>query len=330
MLLARRVCAVARASRPKLTSRAESTASRSKVAAYAALARVDAPAGTLLLYWPGAWSIALAAPAGAAPDLSLLGLFGVGAFVMRGAGCTINDIWDRDVDGSVARTRTRPLASGELRAWPDATAFLGAQLACGLGVLTQLNWESIQLGAASVPLVLTYPLAKRFTRMPQLVLGLTFNWGALLGYCAATGHVDYAVCGPLYVGCATWTLLYDTLYAHQDKSDDAKLGLQSSALTLGDAGTPPFLRACGLATVSGVSLAGHNAGLSLADPCFGAAVAAFAAHLAWQVETADLGDPHNLATRFKSNAYVAPVLLAGIAAAKLGLPPDVAAAAAAA
>ncbi|EGB06213.1 hypothetical protein AURANDRAFT_12429, partial [Aureococcus anophagefferens] len=286
------------------------------LAAFAALARVDAPAGTLLLYWPGAWSIALAAPPAAAPDASLLALFGVGAFVMRGAGCTINDIWDRDVDGAVARTRRRPLASGELGA-PEAAAFLAAQLCLGLGVLSQLNWASVQLGAASVPLVLAYPLAKRVTMMPQVALALTFNWGALLGYCAATGHVDYAVCLPLYGGCAAWTLLYDTLYAHQDKRDDAKLGLGSSALALGDASTPPFLRACGAAAVGGLAAAGCNAGLgdvAAAWP-FYASLAVFASHLAWQVETADLGDPENLAARFKSNAAVAPVVLLGIAAA---------------
>ena len=161
---------------------------RSKLAAFAALARVDAPAGTLLLYWPGAWSIALAAPPAAAPDASLLALFGVGAFVMRGAGCTINDIWDRDVDGAVARTRRRPLASGELAA-PEAAAFLAAQLCLGLGVLSQLNWASVQLGAASVPLVLAYPLAKRVTTMPQVALALTFNWGAFLGYCQGRKRV---------------------------------------------------------------------------------------------------------------------------------------------
>ena len=127
---------------------------RSKPEALAALARVDAPAGTLLLYWPGAWSIALAAPPGALPDLKLLALFGAGSVIMRGAGCTINDILDRDVDGAVERTKTRPLAANELSV-QEATAFLALQLTCGLGVLTQLDMSSIALGACSVPLVLT-------------------------------------------------------------------------------------------------------------------------------------------------------------------------------
>mmetsp|Transcript_36963 Transcript_36963/g.115774 ORF Transcript_36963/g.115774 Transcript_36963/m.115774 type:complete len:201 (-) Transcript_36963:585-1187(-) len=144
-------------------------ASATKLDALYLLARMDRPAGTLLLLWPGAWSIALAAAPGALPDLKLLGLFTVGAFIMRGAGCTVNDIWDRRYDKQVARTRTRPLAA-DLLTVPEAVAFLGAQLTLGLGVLLQLNWQSIALGACSVPLVLTYPLAKRFTDYPQMVL----------------------------------------------------------------------------------------------------------------------------------------------------------------
>ena len=291
---------------------------RTKPEALLALARVDAPAGTLLLYWPGTWSIALAAPPGAVPDIKLLALFGVGAVIMRGAGCTINDILDRDIDGAVARTKTRPLAAKELSV-PEATAFLAAQLTAGLGILTQLDLDSIVLGACSVPLVLTYPLAKRYFPMPQLVLGLTFNWGALLGYSAATGgSVDYGVCVPLYAGCVAWTLLYDTLYAHQDKRDDAKIQLQSSALTLGDRHTPTFLRACGLATVAGLGVSGYAAGLDDVSAWpFYASLAAFSSYLAWQVETADLADPANLGYRFKSNGFAAPVVLMGIAAATL-------------
>ena len=170
-----------------------------------------------------------------------------------------------------------------------------------------------------MPLVLTYPLAKRFFAMPQLVLGLTFNWGALLGYSAATGGtVDYGVCLPLYGGCVAWTLLYDTLYAHQDKKDDSKLKLRSSALTIGDQNTPMFLRACGVVTVCGIGLAGYTAGFHDATAWpFYASLATFAAHLTWQVETADLDDPANLGARFRSNGAVAPVVLIGVAAATL-------------
>lgn len=307
---------------------ASSSSSTSQVVkGLAALARIDRPEGSLLLYWPGAWSIALAAPAGAAPDLALLTLFGAGAFVMRGAGCTINDMWDRDYDARVSRTKTRPLASGVLKVWPHATIFLGAQLGVGLGVLTQLNVNSILLGAASLPLVFTYPLAKRFNPIPQLHLGLTFNWGALLGYCAATGTVHPTVTLPLYAGCTAWTLIYDTLYAHQDKRDDANLDLRSSALTLGDDGTKPVLSGLAVCTVAGIGCAGHNAGLVFLDQTaipFYASLATFGAHLSWQIWSADLNDPTNLSNRFRSNAYIAPVLLAGIATSKAAqAPPDV-------
>jgi len=147
-----------------------------------------------------------------------------------------------------------------------------------------------------------------------------FNWGALLGYCAATGTMGLAVTAPLYGGCVAWTLVYDTLYAHQDKRDDAKLGLRSSALTLGDDGTKPVLALWSAAAVAGVGLAGHNAGLHLLDAAslpFAVALGAFASHLAWQVTTADLNDTPNLAYRFRSNAHMAPVLLAGISTSKL-------------
>ena len=188
----------------------------------------------------------------------------------------------------------------------------------GLGVLVQLDPSTIALGACSVPLVLGYPLAKRFFFMPQLVLGCTFNWGAVLGYSAATGGaVDPAVCLPLYGGCVAWTLLYDTLYAHQDKSDDKKLGLRSSALTIGDEATPMFLRACGAAAVGGVAFAGYGAGLGADAWPFYAGVGGFAAHLAWQVETANLNDAANLGRRFRANGHVGPVVLSGIVAGTL-------------
>ena len=234
---------------------------------------------------------------------------------MRGAGCTINDMLDRNYDKRVARTRERPLAAGDLRVWPDAMVFLGAQLSAGLLVLTQLHYDAIALGAASLPLVVAYPLAKRWSFLPQLHLGICFNWGALLGYVAATGAMDPLITLPLYGGSICWTLVYDTLYAHQDKRDDEKLGLKSSALTLGDANTKPVLAVWSLCSVVGIGVAGHNAGL---DSTFLPSLGLFASHLAWQITTADLSDPENLAYRFRSNAYVAgPILLTGIAASKL-------------
>lgn len=190
---------------------------------YLHLARVDKQVGTMLLLWPCVWSISLAAPIEALPDLFMISKFAAGAVIMRGAGCVINDIWDKDFDKHVERTKSRPLASGELSV-RQAVGFLALQLSCGLGVLVTLNNSSIILGLASMPLVVAYPLMKRFTNWPQLVLGFTFNWGALLGWTAVHGSCSVEHCVPLYLGGVCWTLVYDTLYGYQDRKDDAKLG----------------------------------------------------------------------------------------------------------
>ncbi|KNC76639.1 hypothetical protein SARC_10870 [Sphaeroforma arctica JP610] len=175
---------------------------------------LPSPIGTWLLFWPGAWSIALAGPVALTPHLGLLSTFAVGAFIMRGAGCTINDMWDRRIDDKVERTRSRPIASGDV-SMDQAWKFLLGQLSLGLGVLLTLNPYSIVLGAASMGLVTTYPLAKRYTWYPQAILGLTFNWGALLGYTAVMGHSDFGITLPLYAAGVSWTMVYDTIYAHQ-------------------------------------------------------------------------------------------------------------------
>lgn len=167
-----------------------------------------------MLFWPCAWSIALSASPGTLPDLSSLALFGIGAFIMRGAGCTINDMWDKDIDAKVERTKNRPLVNGQISQL-DALVFLSGQLSVGLMVLMQLNWPSILLGASSLGLVIIYPLMKRITYWPQFVLGMTFNWGALLGWCATQGTVDWIACLPLYTAGVCWTIVYDTIYAHQ-------------------------------------------------------------------------------------------------------------------
>ncbi|KAF3851376.1 hypothetical protein F7725_013148 [Dissostichus mawsoni] len=160
---------------------------------YLRLMRLDKPIGTWLLYLPCAWSIALAADPGHLPHLGILTLFGTGALLMRGAGCTINDMWDKDFDKKVSRTATRPIASGEI-SQRQALVFLGGQLSLALCVLLCLNYYSIALGAASLSLVISYPLMKRITYWPQFVLGLTFNWGALLGWSAVKGFCDWSVC----------------------------------------------------------------------------------------------------------------------------------------
>jgi len=187
---------------------------------YARLARLDRPIGTWLLLFPGWWGIALAGPRW--PDPLLLALFALGAIVMRGAGCTLNDIADRDYDGRVARTRTRPIPSGRVSV-RQAAMFMAAQLAVGASILLSLNRPSIALGFAVLGLIAAYPYMKRITYWPQLFLGLNFNWGALIGWTAVTGGLGWPP-ALLYLGGIFWTLGYDTIYAHQDKEDDARIG----------------------------------------------------------------------------------------------------------
>ena len=174
------------------------------VVPFAQLGRWDRPIGTWLLLWPCLWSVALATPPGLPPDLSLCAVFGAGAFIMRGAGCTVNDLWDREIDRQVERTRMRPLASGAVSV-PAAIGFLTAQLACGLGVVLTLPPAAVVLGLASTPLWVLYPLAKRFTNWPQAMLGLAFNWGALMGSTALHGACDWPVALPLYAAGCWWT-----------------------------------------------------------------------------------------------------------------------------
>lgn len=162
----------------------------------------------------------------------MLSLFAAGSLIMRGAGCTINDMWDRDIDGKVSRTSTRPLVTKEMTNL-DAWFFLGFQLSIGLLILLELNWNTILLGASSLGLVIVYPLMKRITNWPQFILGMTFNWGALLGYCAIHGDLNYAACLPLYAAGVSWTIIYDTIYAHQDRIDDLIVGVKSTALRFG-------------------------------------------------------------------------------------------------
>lgn len=162
----------------------------------------------------------------------MLGLFGAGAIIMRGAGCTINDMWDKDIDAKVQRTSNRPLVTKELTIL-DAWFFLGGQLGLGLLIVLELNWNSLLLGISSLGLVIAYPLMKRITNWPQFVLGMTFNWGALLGYSAVHGEVLWSACLPLYAAGICWTVIYDTIYAHQDRVDDLIVGVKSTALMFG-------------------------------------------------------------------------------------------------
>lgn len=210
------------------------------VAPYALLARFDRPIGAWLLFLPGLWGICLAAR-GVGQALWLTLLFLLGAFVMRGAGCVVNDLWDRKMDALVTRTAGRPLASGALRP-AQALAFMALLCALGLLVLLQLNNPARLLGVASLLLVALYPLAKRVTWWPQAVLGLTFGWGAPMGYAAAHGTLGWPAL-PLYGAAILWIIGYDTIYAHQDREDDALIGVKSTARLLGRR-TGALLAAC--------------------------------------------------------------------------------------
>lgn len=225
---------------------------------YLYLIRIDKPIGTLLLYYPCAWSITMASYALSSSlwvPAGYLTLFGTGAIVMRGAGCTINDLWDRKLDRAVERTKDRPLAANVITS-KKAIAFLAGQLSAGLTVLLQLNWYSIFLGAASLPIVILYPFMKRVTYWPQFVLGLAFNWGTLLGWSAVAGAVNWHVCLPLYASGVCWTLVYDSIYAHQDKIDDVTVGIRSTALLFGE-NTRSILFGLSASSTSFFALAGY-------------------------------------------------------------------------
>jgi 4-hydroxybenzoate polyprenyltransferase len=264
---------------------------------YLLLARVDRPIGTWLLFLPGLWGILLVRSS-AAGTLRLVALFAVGSLVMRAAGCVVNDLWDRDIDRKVARTAGRPLASGALRP-RHALVFLAVLLLAGLVVLLQLNHLSQGLGAASLLLVGLYPLAKRVTWWPQLMMGFTFGFGAPLGYAAAAGRIDIAGVA-LYGAAILWDLGFDTIYAHQDREDDALVGVHSTARLFGEH-TRPFLAACYAASVGVLGLSGWLAGLG---PWFYPALALPAALLARQVVALDIDDPAGCLRLFRANREV--------------------------
>lgn len=264
---------------------------------YVLLARLDRPIGFWLLFLPGLGSITLAR-APLAPSLRLILLFAVGSVVMRAAGCVVNDMWDRGLDRRVERTRGRPLASGAL-SMREATLFLGALLLAGLAILLALNPLARLLGVGSLVLVALYPLAKRFTYWPQAVLGCTFGWGAPLGYAAATGRIDLPAL-LYYAASILWIIGYDTIYAHQDRADDAIVGVKSTALLFG-AHTQGFLAICYGASILLVLAAGELA--QLAWP-FLAALALPAGLLAWQVVALDINDPARCLVLFKANREV--------------------------
>jgi 4-hydroxybenzoate polyprenyltransferase len=227
---------------------------------------------------------------------------------MRGAGCTYNDIVDRDIDAKVARTAGRPIPSGQVSV-AMAVVFLAVQLLIGLAVLLQLNWFSVVLGALSLAPIAIYPFMKRVTDWPQAFLGLTFNWGALLGWSAVTGGLAIAPV-LLFIGCVFWTLGYDTIYAHQDKEDDALIGVRSTARLLAER-TKPWLALFYIAAWLLFLAAGLVAGMGIG---FFVVLALVAGHLAWQILRLDIDDAANCLSTFKSNRGLGALMLAAILA----------------
>jgi 4-hydroxybenzoate polyprenyltransferase len=277
---------------------------------YALLMRLDRPIGSWLLFLPGLWAFALVAPDWR-QGLWLTALFGLGAVLMRGAGCVVNDLWDRDLDRQVERTAGRPLASGALRA-RHALVFLALVLAVALLILLQLNRTAQVLGVASLIPVVLYPLAKRVTDWPQAVLGVIFSWAAPMGYAAVTGGLDVAAFA-LWAAGFFWILGYDTIYAHQDREDDALVGIRSSALRLGEK-TRPFLILCYGLTMALLALAGWLAGLA---PWYLLGLALPGAMLARQVIRLDIADPALCLRLFKANRDVGLAIAAAFLLGRL-------------
>ena len=263
---------------------------------YLRLARLDRPIGSWLLLMPCWWSLGIAGiRVGALPSLWHVVLFFVGAFAMRGAGCTWNDLVDRDLDGKVERTRSRPIPSGQVTA-RQAAIFMVVQALLGLAVLLQFNRATILCGFASLAVVAIYPFMKRITYWPQIVLGLAFSWGALMGWPATFARLD-APALVLYAGSICWVIAYDTIYAHQDREDDLLIGIKSTALLFQER-TRPMLAVFYAGAVLLIGAAGIMAG---GGAIFIVGMLAFAVHLGWQVARIDIDDPAQCLTLFRSN-----------------------------
>jgi len=275
---------------------------------YLRLARLDRPIGSWLLLLPCWWSSALAAVAAhqRLPNLWHIALFFVGAFAMRGAGCTWNDIVDRDLDAAVERTRSRPIPSGQVSV-TQAALFLVAQSFVGFLVLIAFNPFTVALGVASLAIVAVYPFMKRVTYWPQIVLGLAFSWGALMGWAAAFGRLDSPAL-LLYAGSISWVIGYDTIYAHQDREDDALIGIKSTALLFGPR-TKSMLALFYADAVILLGAAGFGGGGGVV---FALGLVAFAAHLTWQIVRLDIADPDNCLAVFKSDRDAGLILFAGL------------------
>ena len=263
---------------------------------YLYLARLDRPIGTWLLFLPAVWAIFLSGRLNAWPYVAL---FGIGSLVMRSAGCVINDLWDRNLDGRVERTQSRPLAAGDVTV-KQALAFLALLLLGGLVILLQLNPLTIALGFLSMLFVISYPLMKRITWWPQAFLGLTFNFGALMGWAAVAGEVEPAAL-LLYCAGIFWTLGYDTIYAFQDRADDMIVGIKSAARLLTERSKLPVKGVLGgFYMIHTVLITAALYAMSF-DWSFMVLLIIPFAHLGWQVITLDIDNPQNSLKRFRSN-----------------------------
>jgi 4-hydroxybenzoate polyprenyltransferase len=277
---------------------------------YARLARLDRPIGTWLLLIPCWQGLALAIAAKNSPFnwefLYYALLFGAGAIVMRAAGCTLNDIADRHIDGKIARTALRPIPSGEIKIY-QALIFMLGLLIIGAVILFQFNTITIVVGLASLPFAAIYPFMKRFTWWPQFFLGLAFNWGALVGWTAIVGELSWAPI-ILYLSGIMWTLGYDTIYAHQDKDDDALVGVKSTARLFQD-NSKSWIFFFYSMTILGTFLAGLLAGLA---PTFSIALLPYGVHLISQVIRTNLNNPVGCLATFKSNRNAGFIMLTGL------------------
>ncbi|MEO1701163.1 MAG: 4-hydroxybenzoate octaprenyltransferase [Pseudomonadota bacterium] len=283
---------------------------------YAQIARWDRPIGWQLLLWPCLWSLGLAYTAPQAPDLSwqpiwFASLFAVGAIAMRGAGCTYNDLVDVDIDAKVARTASRPLPSGQISK-KAAAVFLIIQALIGFAVLVQFNLYAIIVGLCSLLPVALYPFMKRITYWPQFFLGLAFSWGAFMGWAGTYGSLTTATL-VLYAACVAWTVGYDTIYAHQDKEDDAIIGVKSTARLFGDK-TKPALVAL------------YSSVIVMLGICFVAlgtnwvawiGLLAAGAHMVHQIIKLDIDDADQCLMLFKSNTQIGALVTLGLIAAAL-------------
>lgn len=275
---------------------------------YARLMRLERPIGWWLLLIPCWWSLILAQIANGKglPNLWYALLFLLGAIIMRGAGCTLNDIADRNFDGQVARTQSRPLPSGQV-SLRGAFVFLALQALAGLVILLNFNWTTVLLGIASLGIVVVYPFMKRITYWPQVVLGLAFNWGALLGWSAVHGRLAWAPV-LLYLGGIAWTLGYDTIYAHQDKEDDALVGVRSTARLFGH-NTKLWLS--GLYGTALLLFAGAFAAAQVPAPALAGLIAA-GVHMARQIRVLDIDNGDQCLALFKSNNVVGWLIFLGL------------------